>query len=265
MIPKNFLLIVTLAGFMLLFACSPAGGNRTGHEFMPDMVHPISYEANYYVFYYFNRWGTEAEYKKFALPRVPVNGTIARGYAGEIAPGSTPNGSVPYYYSDTEDERVRAAREILQNPFPITEKGLANGQVLFTVNCAICHGDKGDGAGYLARDGGKYPVAPANFLQDTFYISTNGRYYHAIMYGRNMMGSYADKLSFEERWQVIHYIRSLQAKEKKLLYSEKENTYTLHDVPGSKWVKSQPTPTPETHSPEQMNPEPSPTDSNPKH
>ena len=40
------------------------------------------------------------------------------------------------------------------------------------------------------------------------------------MYGKNVMGSYKDKISYEERWQVIHYIRSLQAKDKKLEYSE---------------------------------------------
>ena len=31
------------------------------------------------------------------------------------------------------------------------------------------------------------------------------------MYGKNVMGGYSDKLSYEERWQVIHYIHSLIA------------------------------------------------------
>ncbi len=227
----------------LVMACSTAGGNKTGHEFMPDMVHQVGYEANYYDYYYFNRWGSEKEYKKFAMPRLPVKGTIARGYAGSSnfadAGVSTPNGAVPYYFGNTEDERIRASRELVINPYPITEKGLAVGKKLFEINCSICHGVKGDGAGYLVRDdGGKYPVAPANFQQDTFYKSSNGRYYHAIMYGKNMMGSYADKLSYEERWQVIHYIRSIQAKEKKLLYDESNNTFNSVDVPVSKWVSA---------------------------
>ena len=100
-------------------------------------------------------------------------------------------------------------------------------KALYDVNCGICHGEKGDGLGYLVSDENKnvkYPAAPANFLQDTFYNSTNGRFYHAIMYGLNVMGAYADKLDFEERWQVIHYIRSLQAKEKKLEYTAEANT-----------------------------------------
>ena len=70
------------------------------------------------------------------------------------------------------------------------------------------------GLGYLVReDGGVYPAQPANFLLEEFVQASEGRYYHSIMYGKNVMGGYADKLSYEERWQVIHYIRSLQAKE----------------------------------------------------
>lgn len=209
------------------FSCSPAGKNKTGHEFMPDMVHPVGYEANYYDFYSYNRWGNENDYKKFVTPRVPVKGTIARGAVGTEAGVNTPNGSVPYYYGNTEDERSRAAKEIVKNPFPITKIALERGKKLFDINCAICHGANADGQGYLARDGGKYPVQPANFQTDTFYKSSNGRFYHAIMYGKNAMGSYSDKLSYEERWDVIHYVRSLQAKAKKLQYDEHGNTFNI--------------------------------------
>lgn len=234
--PIIFVSMVAVA----LTSCSRAGGNKTGHEFMPDMVHNIGYEANLYDYYWYNRWGTEAEYKKMTHPRLPVKGTIARGYAGSTSASTsgvpTPNGAVPYYYTDTEAERNRASAELIKNPYPITTKGLDRGKLLYNINCATCHGEKADGAGYLVReDGGKYPVAPANFLTDTFLKSSNGRYYHAIMYGKNMMGNYADKLSYEERWQVIHYIRSLQAKSKKLQYDEIGNTYTA-DLPGSKWI-----------------------------
>lgn len=243
-----------LACVTLFTACSPAKGDRTGHEFMPDMVHTTGYEANLYDYYYYNRWGTEAEYKEFASPRHSVDGTVARGQvavanadnqmammkvmASFNGEGSgnfpmVPNGSVPYYYEDTEDERVRATKEITKNPFPITEKGLAHGKDLYNVYCGICHGEKGDGLGYLVREedpakgivAGVYPAAPANFLLDTFVNSSAGRLYHGIMYGKNVMGSYADKLSYVERWEVIHYIRSLQAKAKKASYSPEENTF----------------------------------------
>jgi hypothetical protein len=58
------------------------------------------------------------------------------------------------------------------------------------------------------------------------------------MYGKNMMGRYADKLSYKERWQVIQYIRSLQAKAKNLQYDQNTNTLNSADIPQSKWVAS---------------------------
>jgi hypothetical protein len=66
---------------------------------------------------------------------------------------------------------------------------------------------EGDGNGYLyAGPNAKYPNAPKSFVVDEMISAGNGRYYFAIMYGKNVMGHYADKLSFEERWQVLHYI-----------------------------------------------------------
>ena len=226
---------------MSLMSCQSATGNQTGSEYMPDMAHSVAYEANTYGYYYHNRWGTEDDLHKIVQPRIPVSGTIARGYAGtsDHTGGHShqgiaykANGSVPYYYADNEEDRARAIAEVINNPYPITTAGLEKGKQLYNIQCAICHGEKADGAGYLVRDanpakgdlGGVYPAAPANFMLDTFYISTNGRFYHAIMYGKNVMGGYAEKLSFEERWQVIHYIRSLQATAKGLAYSASANT-----------------------------------------
>jgi mono/diheme cytochrome c family protein len=126
----------------------------------------------------------------------------------------TANGNVPYYYGNTDAERARAIAEIKANPFAVTKVGLEKGKQLYDIYCGICHGTKGDGAGYLVADenrNAKYPNQPANLLQDEFIAASNGRYYHAIMHGKGVMGGYADKLSYEERWQVIHHIRSMQA------------------------------------------------------
>jgi hypothetical protein len=258
---KKYLIAFCLIGSMyLLQSCGTAGGDFPGREFMPDMAHSTAYEANYYNYYFLNTWGTEDEYKQFAMPGLPVKGTIPRGYSGLALSGNAAdhskmsdemagksgrnsmvipmNGHVPYYYEDTEEDRLRAMEEITDNPFPITKKGLEVGKELYDIHCGVCHGPKGDGLGYLVRDdGGVYPAQPANMMLDEFIDATNGRYYHSIMHGRNVMGSYADKLSYSERWQVIHYIRSLQAKSKELAYSETENTLNNTAIPGAEWKK----------------------------
>ncbi len=249
--------IILLASVLAVLAmgCSKSEGNNAGTEYMPDMYHSIAYEANLDDYYYYNTWDSRKAYYELAEPRKPVSGTIPRGALGlSLASKSKRNkiqsslngvdktntrwipvnGSVPYYYADTEEERVRATNEIIENPFPITNAGLESAKPLYETYCGICHGNKGDGLGYLVADenkNAKYPAAPANFLKDEFVQASNGRYYHAIIHGKNVMGGYADKLSYEERWQVIHYIRSLQAKNAKLKYDETMNELNTVDIP----------------------------------
>lgn len=261
---KNLKLFILIGlAVIVLQACSPAEGDFAGSEYMPDMGHSVAIEANVFNYYYLNTWDSASvlKLKELSNPRLPVKGTIPRGYAGvRFAQNSTAqnamldrlngatstsemnvpiNGSVPYYYEDTEEERTRAINEIIDNPYPITTAGLDKGEELYTIFCGVCHGEKGDGVGYLVSEDNPnaiYPAAPANFLLDEFINSSNGRYYHSIIYGKNVMGGYADKLSYEERWQVIHYIRSLQAMEKKLEYSEAANTLnSVYGTPGSEF------------------------------
>jgi len=108
----------------LFFACQQPGLNNPGSEYMPDMAHSVAVEANYYNYYYNNTWGTQDEYYALAQPRLPVAGTIPRGYAGAQGGGAltdesvafAPNGSAPYYFGDSEDERNRAIAELIDNP-----------------------------------------------------------------------------------------------------------------------------------------------------
>jgi mono/diheme cytochrome c family protein len=267
---------VLLVGFN---SCQQAGGNQTGSEFIPDMAHSTAYEANVLTLYPLNSWDEESTFSRRQLsqPRLPVNGTVPRGYAGaavndgvfataeeavlstleniEYQDGIhyTPNGHVPYYYPDTEEGRTLAMQQILYNPFPISKKGIAEGQKLYTIYCGSCHGDKGDGTGYLVEGPqAKYGAQPANLIDEQFINSSNGRFYHAIMFGKNAMGPHASKLSFEERWQVIHYIRSLQAKAKKVKYNDEVNELNPeYGVPEAQLPKPEATEAPAETSPQE--------------
>lgn len=218
---KNFKIwsLVAVVGASGMFgACNRAGGEFQGREYMPDMAHSIAYEANVYGYYVNNRWGSIEEYRKAAEPRTPMDGTVAHkatrwNFRAEKFAKMYPK----YHYQNTEEDRTLAIQEITENPIkPSAEHELTEvldkGKFLYNTYCATCHGEKGDGNGKLWNNGsGPYKAAPANYLTDDLIKSTDGRYYHAIMHGKNKMLSHADKLSFEERWMVIHYIRSLQA------------------------------------------------------
>ena len=176
-----YILLFAVAIFASSCSTSP---EVAGVEYMPDMGHSIAYEANVLTDYYYNTWeeaslekGSGKTLLELSSPRKPIEGTIARGYAGANQPAGAadrginikPNGSVPYYYDDTEPERTRAMAEIINNPYPITEAALANGKQMYDIFCATCHGDKADGNGYLVRDdGGVYPAQPANLINADF-------------------------------------------------------------------------------------------------
>lgn len=255
---KNILFAIAFVAIIsTTYSCGDGvGGNNTGSEFMPGMAHSIANEANVLNDYDLNTWdkehGSVISLRETSMPRNPVAGTIPRGAAATATTDSnfgspaaavqhtmrvmdntnysipvTPNGSAPYYFEDSDTGRILATNQLIYNPYPITADGLARGKELYNTFCAICHGDKGDGNGWLVDEANPkavYPAAPAILINEEFTAASNGRYYHAIMYGKNVMGGYADKMSYEERWQVIHWIRSLQAKNSKLKYSADENT-----------------------------------------
>lgn len=190
--------VIGIALFAWLFSlCSPAGKDKTGHEYMPDMYHPITYEANNYSAYFWNHWEDDNAIKKaeLAQPREAVNGTVPRGYTAVYYTGADAldvvrgknasnaiaapvNGNAPFYYANTEEDRVRCEKEMVQNPYPITKAGLDKAKSLYNVYCGVCHGEKGDGNGYLyAGPNAKYPNAPKSFVVDEMISAGNGRYY----------------------------------------------------------------------------------------
>lgn len=250
----NFLsfqnILLSLLVILLLWGCKSADGDYPGSEYMPDMGHSLAMEANVMADYSLNTWDEKStkSLKELSYPRKGLPGTVPRGFAGEYygsyrstnAEVLNPNGYVPYDYADTEEDRLRATAAIVENPFPIENVKMDKAKELYNIYCGVCHGEKGDGNGYLVRDdGGVYPAQPISFINEEFVAASNGRYYHAIMYGKNVMGGYKDKLSYEERWQVIHYIRSLQAKSLNLVYNEEKNTLNTVDIPLLNWSASE--------------------------
>ena len=255
--------VAVLATALLTTSCASPGENEAGSEYMPDMGHSIAYEANTYFDYYYNQWDEQSVKDRYDLATdyMPVQGTVPRGYAGyylqsngdnsDMSQGqlaqlrenygmtstqaiSVPlNGMAPYYYDDTEEDRLRAIEELTQNPFPITEDGLTRGKELYETFCGICHGNDGGGNGWIYENGA-YPAAPRNFLEQAWVDTSAGVYYHAIMHGKNVMGAYKDKINYEERYQVISYIRALQAKALDGDYSPEVNTLVPGEaVPGT--------------------------------
>ena len=54
-------------------------------------------------------------------------------------------------------------------------------------------------------------AVPPSYFIDRILELSEGKMFHSIYYGKNLMGSYAGQLTKEERWKVVSYIKQLQA------------------------------------------------------
>jgi len=90
---------------------------------------------------------------------------------------------------------------------PISESFMARGRERYTIYCAPCHGALGDGQGITKPYG---MVTTASYHDDRLRQMPEGEIFNTITNGKNTMGAYADKLSPEDRWAVILYVRALE-------------------------------------------------------
>ena len=119
----------------------------------------------------------------------PVEGSVARGF-------------IPYAYSGNPDE----AEKNLITPMMFTEANIELGKKKYDTFCSPCHGYHGEGDSRLK---GKFPNPPS-LHSEKLRNWKDGRIFHVITEGQNVMPSYSSQMTRQERWATILYIRVLQ-------------------------------------------------------
>ena len=123
---------------------------------------------------------------------------------------------------DFEDEELLEAAEPFEEltnmvPPPVTPESLAKGKELYQSNkCWQCHGQLGRGNGPSfpdLKDDWQNPILPTNLTIREYYRggATQSDIYRTITAGLNgtPMPAYADSITPEDRWSLVHYILSL--------------------------------------------------------
>ena len=102
----------------------------------------------------------------------------------------------------------------IENPLPWTEENIRQGGILYTQNCAICHGDAQDGNGLFAR---AWQPRPANFRDSGTIAQLDENYlYWRIKEGspglpkgsigyRSTMPVWDGVLTDEQIWKIIMF------------------------------------------------------------
>jgi len=166
---------------VLISSCDRRSTDR-GYSYLPDMQESQAYET----------YSENPNFSDSMTLRKPVEGTI-------------PRGMIPYPLSKTDEDMALAGRQF-DNPLGYTQKNLERGKLQYERFCAQCHGEKGDGQGFLYTSK-KYTYPPANLLVEKTINRPDGEIYHIITVGIKIMGAHGSQLSQEDRWKILMYIR----------------------------------------------------------
>jgi mono/diheme cytochrome c family protein len=111
---------------------------------------------------------------------------------------------VPAELKIPEEEAKRA------NPIKPTESSVAEGRKLYGYQCAMCHGEKGEGKGELVE-----PMklklrdwTDAEALKDL----TDGALNYILLKGKGKMPGQEGRMTPQQQWHLINFIRSLGKK-----------------------------------------------------
>ena len=103
---------------------------------------------------------------------------------------------------------VQAAKE--PNPVKSTPESLARAKKWWALDCAMCHGENGDGKGETARD---MKLAVVDFTDPaTLKDRTDGELFYIIKNGHQDMPPEGQRIKTEEGWDLVNYVRSLAKK-----------------------------------------------------
>ncbi|MEY5069804.1 MAG: hypothetical protein RLZ47_1666 [Bacteroidota bacterium] len=181
---------LAIATTLLLAACG--GKQSPGWEFARNMYDPIAYN-----------------------PDQP-NKNFKDGKTAQLPPANT----TPVGFDKPEEaypntlEGYQAAGSNLSNPLPVNIQTLEEGKSLYLNMCSQCHGLTGKGDGAIVKMQ-KFP-APPSYATGTSSRGgamkdlTDGKIYHTITYGVNLMGAHRNQITPTERWKIVMYVHELQ-------------------------------------------------------
>lgn len=103
-------------------------------------------------------------------------------------------------------------------PFPVTREVLERGRARFNIYCSPCHDYTGSGRGMIVQRG--FPPPPS-YHTERLRQAPAGHFFEVMTEGYGAMYSYAGRISPDDRWTIVAYIRALQ----------QSQHATLDDVP----------------------------------
>jgi len=97
-----------------------------------------------------------------------------------------------------------------KSPVKFTDASVDRGKKVFKTQCALCHGEKGDGKGELAKE---MKLALPDFTQpDSLSKRTDGELFAFVATGKTPMPSEKGRMPEPQLWDLVNYLRALSGK-----------------------------------------------------
>jgi mono/diheme cytochrome c family protein len=128
----------------------------------------------------------------------------------EVSPRVMPEGTLPTD-SGSPPQDLEQATIKAHNPLQPTAQNIAHGKELYDNTCMPCHGASGHGDGPVAHLLHSHGFDPKNLVTGVTKNLPDGYIYGYIRDGGIHMPSYGDAMNSDERWDVVMYVRQLQA------------------------------------------------------
>ena len=102
---------------------------------------------------------------------------------------------------------VPANFKSMKNPVAMSDASILAGQTLYNKTCAACHGKTGLGDGPKSKS----LKTPMNdFSKAEFQNQTDGEHFYKTKTGRGEMTKYEGKLSDDDIWNIVNYMRKFK-------------------------------------------------------
>lgn len=113
----------------------------------------------------------------------------------------------------TSDSKIPPEEAARKNSVPSTPEGLAEARRFYKYQCAMCHGENGDGKGDLVET----MKLKMNDWRDASSLAgrTDGELFYILTNGRGAMVGEGDRTKEVMRWNLINLVRSFSKKDSK--------------------------------------------------
>lgn len=115
-------------------------------------------------------------------------------------------GFMAFTNSEQDEWVVPAKYEKMTNPEDASKGNIAIGKSLYAKHCKSCHGKEGLGDGTKADE---VEGDLGDFSSEEFQAQSDGALFYKSYIGRDDMPNYEKKMTEEDAWLVVHYMRTM--------------------------------------------------------